>query len=49
MEPVVEGTIGCWVSFGFYFHNITYHLIGLRSLGFITKAYDKLKRVPRNA
>jgi|GEM_PF-1076539 hypothetical protein len=28
MEPVVEGTIGCWVPFGFYFHNITYHLIG---------------------
>ena len=36
----------------FYFHNITYHLIrliGLSSLGFITKTHDKLKRVPRNA
>src|SRR4030042_4209236 len=37
------------VCFGFSFYNITYHPIGLRSLGFITKTYDKLKRVPRNA
>jgi len=37
------------VCFGFSFYNITYHLIGLRSLGFITKTYDKLKRVPQNA